>query len=237
MRVSYDLHIHSVLSPCAERDMTPNNIVNMAFIKELDFIAITDHNAIQNVKAAMKVAESLPITVIPGIEVQTKEDVHLVCLFRSFEKLTAFYCDIVKYLTIIPHDKKRFGLQSIMDHKDIIIGELDYSLYASVQLSVDMIIEKVLLYGGGVLPAHLDRQSYSMISNLGFIAPELPLKAIELSSECDVDNFIKSHRYLKKYKILINSDAHELYRISEPVHIVEIADKTIEAFFSAVFGG
>lgn len=237
MKAFYDLHIHSVLSPCAERDMTPNNIVNMALIKELNFIAITDHNSIANVAAALKVAADLPITVIPGIEVQSKEDVHAICLFKEFAQLECFYDHIIAHITPMDHDAKRFGEQTIMDENDQIVGNIGQSVYASIQLSVDDIVTIAAQYGGHVIPAHLDRPSYSMIANLGFIAPDLAIKAIEISGEADVTGFIAKHRYLKNYRLVINSDAHELYRISEPQNSIEVAQMTIDAFFDALFGG
>ncbi len=235
MKVSYDLHIHTVLSPCAERDMTPNNIVNMAYVKGLDFIAITDHNAIHNIGAAMAVASELPIIVIPGMEVQTKEDVHMVCLFKCLADIQAFYDEIIIHITPMEHNVKRFGEQSIMDENDQIIGCLEQSVYASIQLPVEEIVDIAIKYGGGVIPAHLDRSSYSLISNLGFIPPDLPVTAIELSSACDEDKFLKQHKYLKNYHIIRNSDAHELTRISEPVNTLEVAEKTVEDFLKALF--
>jgi hypothetical protein len=104
-------------------------------------------------------------------------------------------------------------------------------------MSVDAIIDRAIFYGGGVIPCHLDRASYSMIANLGFISPELPITTIEFSSACDPNEFTKRHLYLRKFETLINSDAHELIAISEAVHFLELEDKTIEALFNALFGG
>ncbi len=236
MRAYYDLHMHSVLSPCAERDMTPNNMVNMAVLKELDFIAITDHNGIANVAAAQAVAKDLPIEVIGGIEVQTKEDVHVVCLFKNLNDLSAFYDEIYSHIIPLEHNAKRFGEQSVMNDQDEIIGTIKQSLYASIQLSVEKIVELALAYGGAAFPAHVDRQSFSIIANLGFVPPDLPVKAIEISTQTDVDSFLAQHKYLKKYRILRNSDAHELYKISEPINYVELTEKTIDCFFETMFG-
>ncbi len=237
MKVTYDLHIHSGLSPCAEPEMTPNNIVNMAVIKELDFIAICDHNAILNVSAALEVVnrDGLPIVVIPGIEVQTKEDVHLICLFRTYQQLRAFYEDIIPHLQKIPHNAKRFGDQMLFDAEDNWISSYDWSLYASIQLSVDDIVERVLQYEGDVIPAHVDRGSYSIVSNLGFISPDLPIKVIEFSPEGSITSMVNRHPALRKYKHIINSDAHELIQISEAIHTLEVSEKTVNAFFEALF--
>ena len=106
MKVYYDLHIHSCLSPCGEEEMTPNNIVNMAMIKGLDVIAIADHNASQNVAAATAVAKKRDIVVIPAMELQTAEEVHLLCLFKAPEALEAFQIVVDQHLLGIPNNVK-----------------------------------------------------------------------------------------------------------------------------------
>lgn len=237
MKVTYDLHIHSALSPCAEPEMTPNNIVNMAAIKELDFIAICDHNGIDNVAPALQVVQrdQLPVIVVPGIEVQTKEDVHLLCLFKDLSALNAFYDHIIAFLQRIPHNAKRFGDQLIFDDSDEVISLYEWSLYASIQLSVDDIVALAFHYGGGVIPAHLDRNSYSMLSNLGFISPELPIHSVEFSPEARVVELLGKHPSLKRYRHVVNSDAHELVQISEAVNFIEVDERSIDALFRALF--
>lgn len=237
MKVFYDLHIHSALSPCAEPEMTPNNIINMAVIKALDVIAICDHNAIGNVAAAQKVIErdQLPITLVPGIEVQTKEDVHVLCLFKTYQNLEAFYNGIAPYLQQIPHNAKRFGDQMLLDEEDELVGTFEWSLYASYSLSVDEILARAINLGGQVIPAHLDRGSYSMISNLGFISPDLSINTVEFSPQADIEGFLRVHPQLKKYRHVVNSDAHELIQISEAEHFLECDNASIESVFAALF--
>ena len=92
---SYDLHMHSCLSPCGDIDMTPNNLVNMAMLQGLDLIALTDHNTARNCPAALKVAEELPITVLPGLELNTCEEIHVVFVFPTLERAMA--CDAYVY--------------------------------------------------------------------------------------------------------------------------------------------
>lgn len=237
MKVAYDLHIHSGLSPCAEPEMTPNNIVNMAVIKELDFIAICDHNGISNVSAALQVVErdGLPLVVVPGIEVQTKEDVHLLCLFKHYDALESFYEVIVEQLQKIPHNAKRFGNQTIYDAQDTVLTDFEWSLYASVQLSVDDIVALAHQFNGDVIPAHIDRNSYSILSNLGFISPDLPISVVEYSPLADINAILNRQPSVRRLKIVVNSDAHELTQISEAVNTLEVADKTIDSFFRALF--
>ena len=97
MNYTYDLHIHSCLSPCGDDEMTPNNIVNMAFIKGLDIIAITDHNACSHVRIAPEIAEALGILFVPGMEVQTREEVHILCYFRQVDAIEAFDRELSKF--------------------------------------------------------------------------------------------------------------------------------------------
>jgi PHP family Zn ribbon phosphoesterase len=238
VRITYDLHIHSALSPCAEPEMTPNNIVNMAAIKGLDFIAICDHNAIHNVEPALEVIQrdALDLVLIPGIEVQSKEDVHVVCLFKTINALKSFFSEIDAFKQTIPHNAKKFGDQICYDACDEIIGHLEHSLYGSILLSVDEVVERVQNNGGNCILAHIDRGSYSILANLGFISPELPVKAVEFSPDCNPDELIRRHPYLRRYVHLINSDAHELIQISEAVHAVNVKSKTIEALFETLFG-
>jgi len=132
MKTAVDLHIHTALSPCADQDMTPNNIVNMALLKGLDVISITDHNSCDNVAAVMKAAEG-KILVLPGIEVQTREDIHLLCYFESIETLKDFDCELRSHLYKLDNRPEIFGHQYIMDHRDRIIGErCDCSLVLSI---------------------------------------------------------------------------------------------------------
>ena len=90
-KILYDLHIHSALSPCADNDMTPVNIGAMSSAKGLQIIAVADHNAIANVAAAREVGEALDVIVVPAVELQTQEDVHILCLFETFENLQSFF--------------------------------------------------------------------------------------------------------------------------------------------------
>ena len=95
MKIRYDLHIHSALSPCGDADMTPNNIVNMALICGLDMIAVSDHNTAGNVDAVMKVGQTAGITVVPAMEVETMEEIHVLCLFPTLESLLDFEQNVI----------------------------------------------------------------------------------------------------------------------------------------------
>ncbi len=210
MVVKYDFHIHTALSPCAMNDMTPNNIVNMAIISELDVIAITDHNSCKNAGAVIDVAKGTDLLVIPGMEVETAEEVHAVCLFEELEQAISFQNIVYKHLPKIRNKKikkKIFGNQFIMDKDDEIIGEESELLSFACSLSIDELIKIVDDLGGILIPAHVDRPSNSIISNLGEIPEYMGFKTIEIS------RFASKSDYKNKYSdklIIQDSDSHEL---------------------------
>src|SRR6056297_106288 len=137
MKAFYDVHIHSCLSPCSDNDMTPNNIVNMSLLKELDIIAITDHNTLKNCEVAMAIAQDKNILVIPGVEVQTIEEVHMVCLFRRIEDALAVDKILQEKLIKVKNKPEKFGQQYVMDANDQIIESIENLLIVSVEVTIN----------------------------------------------------------------------------------------------------
>ena len=111
--LSYDLHIHSCLSPCGDDDMTPANIVGMAMIKGLDLIAVTDHNSCKNCPAVLTMAEAYGLTALPGMELTTSEEVHVVCLFADLKDALAFDEYVYSHLMAVPNNEKIFGKREV----------------------------------------------------------------------------------------------------------------------------
>lgn len=220
MKFAADLHIHSALSPCGHRDMTPNNIVNMAWIKGLDVIAITDHNSAENVKPVISLAKKRGIVVIPGMEVQSREEVHLLCYFPALDQLLDFQ-QLVYHNLEGKNSPDFFGEQWIMDEQDRVIGRSQRLLIGSTGLSANRICREVARRGGKVVPAHVDRKSFSIISNLGFIPPDLDISTVEISRNACLRGLTERFPYLKKYKILRSSDAHRLEDILEREFFLE----------------
>ncbi len=222
MRIYYDLHIHSALSPCADDDMTPCNIVHMAHIKGLDAIAVTDHNCAKNVRAAIKVGEQVGVTVIAGMEITTAEEVHVLAYFPTAD--AAEKADAVIRGTLPPMKNRAdiFGRQLILDENDALIGEDDALLMSASSLSIDEVFSLVRGLGGATVPAHIDRTSFSILSNLGFIPDSLGVGTVEISAAADLSRILESHPELQKHQILTSSDAHQLGAISEPIHAIEI---------------
>lgn len=211
----YDFHIHSALSPCGDNDMTPNNIVNMALISGLDAIAVSDHNSVGNVRAAMEVGKRCGISVVPGMEVETAEEVHTLTLYPSVEAAEYVAGEIYKSLPDIKNRPEIFGEQRIMDADDNIVGFEEKLLISPAGISLQSLFDLVLSVNGLFIPAHVDRHSYSILTNLGFIPDDLDIKHIEISkSVSDLESYLCNRPDLKKYRVFRNSDAHYLENIS-----------------------
>lgn len=226
MKLKYDLHIHTALSPCADEDNTPNNILNMSLINELDIIAITDHNTCENVWAVIEVAKDKDIIVIPGMEIETKEEIHAVCLFSDLNDVYNVQEIIFKNLPNLANREEIFGKQTLLNGKDESIGQLDRLLMFATNLSIDDLVYQVSEHNGIVIPAHIDRPSYSVISNLGMIPTNLKLSTLEISRFAKYDEYARQY---ETYQIIQNSDAHELGYIGICNQSIEVKEKSIEA--------
>ena len=203
----YDLHIHSALSPCAEKDMTPVTIVGLAKANGLDFVAVSDHNSIKNVEVAQRAGEFYGINVVPAMELQTSEDIHILCLFKKYEDLKAFY-DSIEF-SKRKNRAEIFGEQQIIDEDDNIVGYEETMLLDSANISSVKVPSLAKQFGGVAIPAHIDREANSMLQILGaihegFTTVEFSTKATEEEME----------EYKSKYRIIVDSDSHVLSTIS-----------------------
>lgn len=229
MKLYYDFHTHSCLSPCGDTDMTPYNLVNMAKILGLDIIALTDHNTCRNCEAAVKVGEAIGLTVIPGMELCTAEEVHVVCLFPDCESAMKF-SDYIR--TTMPPVKNRpdiFGEQSVMDAEDNIIGTEEILLTLASSVSISNVCGLVEGYGGVCYPAHIDRSSYSVISNLGMITEDMGFNAVEMTADADRESLIKNHPILDGAKVFVDSDAHYLENLKDAENIIDLPENSARA--------
>lgn len=222
MILSCDLHIHSALSPCAENDMTPGNIVMMSMLNALDAISLTDHGSCRNVRAASEISDQLRSEgqnsprVIPGMEMECAEGFHLLAYFPDVDTAEAFEAFYEKHRIILPNKPDIFGQQLIFDSVDHVIGEYDQLLSVSSYLSSEELVDAVLRFDGVVVPAHIDRDSYSMLSSLGAIPPEFNGKILEISSRTNAVQMLKKHPELYRFVFVSNSDAHNLTMIADP---------------------
>lgn len=222
MRFYYDLHIHSALSPCAENEMTPNNIVNMAVLNGLDIIALTDHNAAANNKAVWKCAKNSPLVFLPGIEVESAEEVHVVCLFPDLEKVEKMNEIVKRHLPYILNEEKIFGQQLILDENDQLIRKKRQLLIVSTDLTVDEIFFFADMLGGCAYYAHVDRHSYSILSLLGTFTPETDRGLVEVSSDAKGRAFAEKRKDLKDRVLLFSSDSHRLADMNGRDNYIEL---------------
>lgn len=212
----YDLHIHSCLSPCGDDDMTPANIAGMAAVKGLDVIALTDHNSCKNCPAILKHGEEYGITVIPGMELTTAEEVHVVCLFPALDDAMAFDGYVYERLLPIKNREDIFGKQQIMDADDQVTGNVERLLIGATDISFDQVFGLVESYRGIAYPAHIDKSTTSLLSNLGFVPPDSSFTCAEISTFDHLHQIQKEHPYFLQCKMLSSSDAHYLEDIREP---------------------
>lgn len=231
MKLNYDFHIHTALSPCGENTMTPNNIVNMALLSEIDVIAITDHNTCENVQAVMEVAQETGLLVIPGMEVETREEIHVICLFSSLASVYNVQNEVYKRLPNRKNSKKIFGEQLILDAQDEIIGQEERLLTFSTDLSIDEIQKLVIENEGAFIPAHIDRPSYSILSNLGMIPSNMHISTLEISR---FSNFESYEQTYGDYLLLQSSDAHDLGHIGICSRQIEVSERSVLSVIKAL---
>lgn len=234
MNLTYDLHIHSCLSPCGDDDMTPANIAGMAALKGLEVIALTDHNTCRNCPAFMAAAAEYGVLAVPGMEINTSEEVHAVCLFPTLETALDFDTYVYKKLIKFPNNEAIFGKQQIYDEQDQVCGSEPNLLINATQLSFDGLWELVLSYGGVMFPAHVDKTANSLIANLGFIPPDSQFTTAEVKDLRTLHQLRRDHPYLEQCRIISNSDAHYLEHINEPELTLSVEERTAAAVVGAL---
>lgn len=237
MKIYYDLHLHSCLSPCGDNDMTPYNLVNMAALNGLQMIALTDHNSCLNCKSAMEVGREAGILVVPGMELCTSEEVHVVCLFPELENALAFGDYVDKHTPPISNRPEIFGDQLVMDSEDNIIERHNTLLVTAADISISSVDELVLAHGGACYPAHIDRSSYSILSNLGMFPEEFGFTCAEVTAKGDIEALKKQHPILSGMPLMLDSDAHYLENINEAGAWIELDRLSPRALIEAIRSG
>ncbi len=238
MKLAYDLHIHTALSPCADNDMTPNNIINMSMLKGLEVIAVTDHNSCENVKACMACAENKPLLVIPGMEVETAEEIHVICLFPELKYADEMQAWVYSCLPKICNNELVFGTQLVMNADDDITHIEKRLLLTSAAISINQIFEVVEKRLNGVaIPAHIDRQANSLLSSFGVMPEDIFINCVEIRNKAEEAELIQRHKTLKDIKRIYSSDAHYLGNISERENFIEVEKKSAGSIIGLLRGG
>jgi 3',5'-nucleoside bisphosphate phosphatase len=231
---AYDLHIHTCLSPCGDALMTPPNIANMAYIKGLDIIAITDHNSAKNAGAVIRAASELPLTVIPGIEVTTSEEIHVICLFPDIDSAELAGEELEKHLPPVKNRPEYFGEQLIVDEEEKVTGFLPWLLPNALDISIDNLPKLIASYGGLCYPAHIDKQSNSILSVFGYLPDSPEFSVLEVHNPEKFFGNSENERYMKGHVIITSSDAHQLADISEREHFVELEEPSFASLRKAL---
>lgn len=232
--VSYDMHIHSCLSPCGDDESTPGNIVGMATLLGLDVVALTDHNTAKNCPAFMKIAEEFGVVAIPGMELTTAEEVHVLCYFGSLSDALAFDEYVEPRILPIPNNPQFFGNQILIDDDDNPKGTFDTLLISATDISFDKAYDIIKSFNGIMVPAHLDKSSTSLLSNLGLIPSDSKFKIAELRNPAKYDELKALHPYLEGCHILSSTDAHKLESLKEPANFLHVEEKSTKGVFETL---
>ena len=231
-----DLHIHTLLSPCGDLEMTPARIVSMANNRGLDVIAITDHNTTKQCELVWKLGKKSGLPVIPGCEITSREEVHCLCLFEDFDALRTFQLFIDEHLIVIPHNHDLFGYQVLIDEDENVLEEIENYLGSSLDVSIEEIEQKVHGLSGIFIPAHIDRPRNSLYSQLGFIPPELNFDALQISKLAEEEVIRKKYLIDSKIRLVKFSDAHYIDDLGETYTIFKMEEPTFAEIRKALHG-
>ena len=205
-----ELHVHSVLSPCAEIEMIPPLIVREALERGIDLIAVTDHNASANVGAVVEAASGTGLSVLAGIELETSEAIHVVCLFDELEALEAWQRVVDARSPDLENDIDYYGEQFVVDATGDFVRREPRLLLASTGISLKEAVEDVAKLGGIAIPAHVDAPKYSLLGALGSVPDGLKVEALEISRNLDPSTAAERYPQLRGYPLLQNGEVHRL---------------------------
>jgi len=229
-----DLHVHTVLSPCAELEMQPPLIINAAKNLGINIIAITDHNASANIASVQKAASNFDITVLSGMELQTKEEVHVLCLFDTLTQMNKFQKLVDAKLPNIKNNAEFFGEQLIVDENGDFLRKEERLLITSANINLNEAFDLVTELDGLLIPAHVNRKANGLIEILGFVPPDIPFLALEISRHLTPTEAVNNFPQIENYSIIQNGDVHRLndfigttiFEIVEPsIHEIKLALK------------
>jgi PHP family Zn ribbon phosphoesterase len=230
-----DLHIHSCLSPCSDWEMSPKNIIEKSLERQLDLIAICDHNTAENAAATSREGARQGIVVLPGMEICSREEVHIVTLFKNIEDALKMQEYIYDHLPG-KNQPEVFGHQVVADEHDQVLGENARLLIGATRLSLHDIVVKAHHLNAVCISSHVDRPSYSLIGQLGFIPEDLHLDAVEVSYRIPLDKALSEVPSIKGYPCVTASDAHFLRDIGKVWTEFLLAAPTLEEIHMALAG-
>lgn len=225
-----DLHVHTVLSPCASLEMSPVNIVRRAAEKGIDILGITDHNSTHHCISASKLAKKMGIYVMMGVEITTREEIHCLAYFETEEQLAEIQQYLDSHLPDIHNDPQKFGYQVIVDEEETIIREEKRLLISALDQSLEDVEVKVHSLDGLFIPAHIDKNRFSLISQLGFIPKGLKMDALELSKNVKYASILPYLEGFRNKVMLKNSDAHTLEEVGSIFSLLDMEQRSFSEF-------
>ena len=233
--IKIDMHIHTCLSPCADISISPKRIVEKAYQKGLNMIFITDHNSIENAEAAMKSSKKYKdLKVYPGMEITSKEEVHTLALFENLDDAYKTQNYIYSYLPDTDKEQE-YKEQIIANENDEVEGFLKKSLFNAVDISIDGIVSLIHKNNGLAIAAHIDRESFSVIGQLGFIPEELQYDALEISPNMSLEEAKEVYReYNSRFKFVKGSDSHSLESIGNNYTELRVRSNSFKSLFSSL---
>ncbi|KKM64908.1 hypothetical protein LCGC14_1496660 [marine sediment metagenome] len=230
-----DLHVHTCLSPCGEDEMTPTAIVRQARKMGLDVIAVCDHNSTRNVDPVRRAGRGEGLAVIGGVEVSSEEEVHVLGLFRDDEGLREMQRVIDENL-LAENTPSLFGQQWLCDERDTIVGRESRLLIGATGLTIEEVVERIHRLGGLAVPSHVDRERFSILSQLGFVPEGLPVDALEVSPLRSLAEATRAFDSIRGFPLIRSSDAHRLAEIGTVSTVFTAAEPSVEELAKALLG-
>lgn len=229
-----DLHVHTLLSPCGDLDMTPAAIVETAARRGIDILGVTDHNSTKHGPLLSKLAQNRGIFVLCGAEVTTREETHCLAFFENFEILSAFQQYLDRYLPPIKNNPKFFGHQVVIDEEEMIVEEEERLLISALDQGIDQVEQEVHRLGGLFIPAHIDRPRYSLTSQLGFVPPGIKADALEISALITPEQITAKFPWIASYTFIRTSDAHHPDSIGSGITVFEMETRNFDEIRKAL---
>lgn len=206
--IKADFHVHTVLSPCGDIEMTPAFIIKRARECGLGIVGITDHNSTLQCLETKRIGDRDGVFVLCGAEITTKEEVHVLAYVEDERKLQKLQNYLKEHLPKIPNNVGYFGYQLVVNEQEEVLGEEEYLLISALDQTIEQVEQFVHSLGGIFIPSHIDRRQNSLLSQLGFLPPGLQVDALEISSRTNLDKFLLQNSYLKRFNFIKSSDAH-----------------------------
>lgn len=233
----FDWHMHTGLSACAEKLLTPRQLLERARTAGLDMVAITDHNASGNVAPALRLAPAFGLTVVPGMEVMSREEVHVLALFRRAADLAEFQARVDRQLPETANPSDLFGDQLLYDETDDVVGVDERLRQVGVALGLDDLVREIRACAGAVIPAHVQRGRFSLTSQLGFVDPEADFDAVELQRGQWVREGRRPGDRFAGFPAVTGSDAHFLEDVGRVCMDLPGVAPTLDAVLAALQAG